>query len=195
MEKTLTKRTVVLGREVLEEVWADRARLEISSYMNPGPRRLGVTEQKMTADKCRSVGTIQLVITLIRLWGHEIGRKRDMLFNFMHLISALHIASMRSTSKAHIEKYTYHYKAYLEGYVQLYKEAAVHPNHHLCLHLGLFLRLFGPVHSWRAWVFERFNYMLQNIKTNSKSGMKICLTVDNFPAHSLCRSNGTNLYA
>lgn len=129
----------------------------------------------MTADKRRSVGTIHLVITLIRLWGHEIGRKKQMLINYMHLITALHIGSMRNTSKTLIESYTYHYKEYLRGYVKLYKEAKIQPNNHLCLHLGLFLRLFGPVHSWRAWVFERFNYLLQNIKTNSKFGIMCCL--------------------
>jgi len=41
-------------------------------------------------------------------------------------------------------------------------------------HYEMLLRAFGPVHSWRAWAFERFNYTLQNIKTNSKFG-KLCL--------------------
>jgi hypothetical protein len=166
----------VLGGAVLAEVWADQARLELPSYVTPGPRRLGTTEQHMTADKRRSVATIHLVVTLIRLWGPERGRKRAMLDNFMHLVIALQIASMRTISDEDIERYMYHYKTYLEGFVQLYKEAAIHPNNHMCLRLGIFLRIFGPVHSWRAWVFERYNYLLQNIDTNSRFGEIIIIS-------------------
>lgn len=168
-QKTHAKE-VVLGDRMLREVWADQARLELPPHITPGPKRLGTTEQNMTADKRRSVATIHLVITLIRCWGNGPVRQKQMLVNFMHLITAMQIASMRNTSEELIRSYTFHYKKYLEGYVKLYKEAKVQPNHHLCLHLEIFLRLFGPVHSWRAWVFERFNYLLQNISTNSQFG-------------------------
>jgi hypothetical protein len=171
-----TKKSAVLGAAVLKEILDDQARLELPSYVTAGPRMLGSTEHHMTADKRRSVATIHLVITLVRLWGHEQGRKRDMLENYMHLVVALQIASMRAISDEDIECYTHHYKKYLEGFVQLYKEVPVHPNNHMCLHLGIFLRLFGPVHSWRSWVFERYNYLLQNITTNSRFG-KIFIVV------------------
>ena len=164
------KKSAVLGAAILKEISDDQARLKLPSYVTAGPRKLGSTEQHMTADKRRSVATIHLVITLIRLWGHEQGRKRDMLENYMHLVMALQIASMRTIDDEDIKLYTYHYKAYLEGFVQLYKEVPVHPNNHMCLHLGMFLRLFGPVHSWWSWVFERYNYLLQNISTNSRFG-------------------------
>lgn len=162
--------TAVLGRAVLEEVWADRERLELPSYITSGPNKLGITKTKITADKRRSISTIHLVITLVRIWSYDDARKKEMLENYMHLVSALHIASMRNTSETHIDLYTYHYKEYLRGRLKLYKEVQLMPNHHLCLHLEIFLRLFGPVHSWRAWVFERFNYLMQNVKTNSKFG-------------------------
>lgn len=166
----------MLGGSVLQEVWADQDRLELPSYVTRGHRKLGTTEQNMSADKRRSVATIHLVITLIRLWGPENGRKREMLENYMHLITALQIASMRSISDEDIDLYTFHYKSYLEGYVKLYKEASVHPNNHLCLHLAIFLHLYGPVHSWRAWVFERYNYLLQHVSTNSRFGENACLS-------------------
>lgn len=161
---------VVLGREILLEIWSDQATLTVPAYVTCGPNKLGTTDQKMTADRRRAVGTIHLVITLIRLWGNEQGRKKEMLKNYMHLITALQIASPRQTTKEHGSLYTFHYTEYLKGYVELYKEASVKPNNHLCLHLEIFLRRFGPVHSWRAWVFERFNYLLQNLNTNSKFG-------------------------
>jgi hypothetical protein len=88
----------------------------------------------------------------------------------MHLITAIHIANMRTTSKRDASDYMFHMQSYLVGLVQLYKEAKIQPTHHLSLHLGKLLILFGPVHSWRTWPFERYNYTLQNIKTNKKFG-------------------------
>ena len=152
-----TNKSAVLGAASLKEISDDQAHLELPLYVTARPRKLGSTEQHMTADKQRSVVTIHLVITLIRIWGHEQGCKRVMLENYMHLVMALQIASMRTISGEDIERYTYHYKACLKGFVQLYKEVLVHPNNHMCLHLGMFLCLFGPVHSWRSWVFERYN--------------------------------------
>ena len=102
-----------------------------------------------------------------------------MLQNYMHLIQALHIGDYRFVNEDSIGQYLHHYKTFLEGYVQLYKEAPVMPNHHLCLHIIKFLRLFGPVHSWRSWVFERFNRLLQQITTNTHFG-------ELFDSYSVC---------
>lgn len=173
-EPPKNQKRAVLGRSVLQEVWADQSRLELPSYVSRGPKELGSSEQRVTADKRRAVATIHLVVTLVRLWGDKTtGRKWDMLCNYMHLIQALLIANRRKAMDAQaVGDYVRHYKLYLEGYVELYKEAPIHPNHHLCLHIAKFLRLFGPVHSWRSWVFERFNYLLQRIDTNKQFGMK-----------------------
>ena len=54
--------------------------------------------------------------------------------------------------------------------VDLYPNSSVLPYHHMILHFSRFLRGFGPVQSWRCYPFERFNYMLQQIKTNKKFG-------------------------
>ncbi|KAI0710497.1 hypothetical protein C8Q76DRAFT_592296, partial [Earliella scabrosa] len=43
------------------------------------------------------------------------------------------------------------------------------PNHHLSLHLWQCLLLFGPVHAWWAFPFERYNGLLQNLNTNSQA--------------------------
>jgi len=107
---------------------------------------------------------------LIFLWGWEIGRK---LVNFMHLITAIHIASLWSISPELIKEYEFHFHAYLEGLLCLYPEAKMQPAHHLSLHFSQLLHAFGPIHSWRAWVFECYNYLLQNTSTNNKFGMSI----------------------
>ncbi|KAH7905295.1 hypothetical protein BJ138DRAFT_973937, partial [Hygrophoropsis aurantiaca] len=151
-------------------VWKDQGRLELPSFLSPLPWQFGHETRKLSADQWRSVGMIHLVVTLIRLWGFDGGRKGLMLFNFMHLVTAIHIANMRTMSPALANYYTYHCKLYLEGLLSLYKEAKIQPTHHLSLHLESLLVELGPVHSWRAWAFERFNYMLQKTKTNLRFG-------------------------
>lgn len=176
--KVATERHAVLGQSVLEEVWKDQDRLELPSFVSPAPK-LSQVKRTPSADHWRSIGTIHLVITLIRIWGPETGRKRDMLDNFMHLITAIQIASMRSMSPALISRYQFHFHKYLEGILKLYPEAKMQPYHHISLHLGILLEAFGPVHSWRAWAFERYNYMLQNTKTNKKFGMWVLESIHN----------------
>ncbi|KAI6096086.1 hypothetical protein EDD16DRAFT_1720255 [Pisolithus croceorrhizus] len=77
---------------------------------------------------------------------------------------------MHTTSESAAEEYMFHMLEYLCGLVHLYKEAKVQPTHPLVIHIGDLLLAFSPMHSWRTWAFERYNYMLQNIKTNNKFG-------------------------
>ncbi|KAF9229914.1 hypothetical protein BU15DRAFT_84325 [Melanogaster broomeanus] len=119
-----SRESVVLGDAVLLEIWKDQERLELPSFVSPAPARFGSEKRTLSADQWRSVGTIHLVITLIRLWGFEKGPT--------------------TTSEEDASDYMVHMKAYLHGFVQLYKEAKVQPTHHLSLHLGKLLVLFGP---------------------------------------------------
>ncbi|KAH7908184.1 hypothetical protein BJ138DRAFT_1013317, partial [Hygrophoropsis aurantiaca] len=161
--------TVVLGKEVLEEIWADQKRLQLPSFATAAPP-IGAEKRTPTADHWRSIGMIHLVITLPRIWGADRGRKGLMLQNYMHLVWAIRVTNMRTMSDDMINAYDHHYRAYFEGLLQLYKEASIKPVHHMGFHNALLLRAFGPTHSWRAWAFERFNYCMQNINTNSKFG-------------------------
>ncbi|KAH7903067.1 hypothetical protein BJ138DRAFT_968319, partial [Hygrophoropsis aurantiaca] len=70
-------------------VWKDQGKLQLPSFLSPAPSKVGSQKRKLTADQWRSTGMIHLVITLIRLWGFETGRKRQMLFNYMHLVTAV----------------------------------------------------------------------------------------------------------
>ncbi|KAH9920694.1 uncharacterized protein B0H18DRAFT_880904 [Fomitopsis serialis] len=162
--------TVVLGSDVLSEIWSDQERLVLPSHLAPGPAKFGSKTGKLKADQWRAVGTIHLVITLPRLWGHETGRKKQLLTNFMHLVCAVQIARMHSTSARLADLYRYHYKAYVAGFIDLYKEATVKPTNHLALHIADFLPAMGPTHSYRTWAFERMNFTLQNMPTNKKHG-------------------------
>ncbi|CDO72542.1 hypothetical protein BN946_scf184983.g25 [Trametes cinnabarina] len=58
---------------------------------------------------------------------------------------------------------------YLRGLQQLFEWHHLVPNNHISLHLRECLELFGPVHAWWAYPFERFNGLLQGLNTNSKA--------------------------
>lgn len=165
------KRSSVLGKEALSEVHHDMDVTQLPSWVSPAPSGIGTKSRgKLTADQWRTLCTVHLPITLIRLWGSDSGRRQDVLDNFMNLVSAVQIGGMLLTSEANIQLYEDYILRYLRGMKELYLEAAVKPNHHLAVHLADFLRRFGPVHAWRAFAFERFNNMLQNLDTNRHIG-------------------------
>lgn len=162
--------SVVLSDEVLSEVWKDRDCLVLPSYITKAPRNFGSSKRGFKADEWRSIATIHLVVTLIRIWGSDGGRKRAMLHNFMHLVTAVQLASMRSTSEAHAGLYDQHFHEYLVKFATLYPEIPIAPNHHMSLHVGEFLRGLGPSHAVRTYAFERFNFLLQKTPMNMKAG-------------------------
>ena len=141
--------------------------------MQSAPKDIGnISHGKLSADEWRMTATVHLVFTLIRLWGHydESARKRQMLDNYMQLVRAVNIAGSLRISEEDIKEYESSILSYLRGLKDMYKEATIKPNHHIAIHLPEFLRRFGPVHAWRAFAFERFNYLLQNTNTNKKTG-------------------------
>lgn len=93
-----------------------------------------------------------------------------MLKNYMDLVFVINIGGMLETTEGFTRQYEGTILRYLQEMKSLYPEATFHPNHHLAVHLGLFLRLFGPVHSWRGFFTERFNYLLQRMNTNMVVG-------------------------
>ncbi|KAI6011703.1 hypothetical protein BKA83DRAFT_4571787 [Pisolithus microcarpus] len=153
------EKPVVLGCAILEEVWRDQEQLVLPSFIFPAPSLLGFEKRKLSANQWHS------------------GRQWQMLNNYMHLVTAVYIASLWSTSEELAGCYMYHFKSYLLGILELYKEARVQPVHHACLHFERLLVGLGPVHSWRTWAFEHFNYMLQRTKTNMHFVIRWCETV------------------
>jgi hypothetical protein len=161
----------VLGRDILEAVWDDMARTELPSWMSPAPRNWETaTRGKLTADQWKVVATVHLPVTLIRLWGAKQGRHFLMLCNFMDLSAAIQLANQRIITERHIVDYERLILRYLQGMKILFKDAPLQPIHHVSMHAGEFLRLFGPTHSVRTPGFERFNERLGLQNTNMKSG-------------------------
>jgi hypothetical protein len=121
---------VVLGREVMEAVWADMERTELPSWITPTPRNWGTAERgKLSADQWCVICTIHLTITLIRLWGNETGQKKALLLNFMDLVSAITLANMCVMSPKHILAYDKLISHYVDGVKTLYPDEKIKPIH------------------------------------------------------------------
>lgn len=153
--------------------------MELPTWINPAPRAFGTSQHgKLSADQWRTVSSINLPVTLVRTWGLETGRRRDMLQNFLHLVNAIQTIGYLEVDQRDLQKADDLLKRYLEGIKELYKGSKIQANHHLALHLTVFITLFGPVHSWRSFAFERFNYMLQTLNMNMNMGRSIpCSTL------------------
>lgn len=51
------------------------------------------------------------------------------------------------------------------------------PNHHLAMHFEAMIKRLGPVYGWWLFAFERFNGMLEKVKTNGHDGGEAELTM------------------
>ena len=116
--------------------------------MSPAPRNWGTASRgKLTADQWKVVATVHLPITLIRLWGTKEGRYFLLLCNFMDLTAAIQLANQRIITDNHIRDYEQLILRYLQGVKVLFKDTPLQPIHHVSMHAGEFLKLFGPMHS------------------------------------------------
>src|SRR6188768_3012978 len=147
------------------------------SWLTPVPHNLGEPSHgKLKADQCCTIGTVYLPISLTCLWhdatadnGRAAQCKKALSVTFS-LISAIMAATSRSTSRKKAVLYTKHMKDYLNGLRSLCPNYKFRPNHHVTLHIEKFLCLFGPVHGWWTYPFERIIGLLQRLPNNFKNG-------------------------
>uniref|UniRef100_A0A0W0FQF2 Uncharacterized protein n=1 Tax=Moniliophthora roreri TaxID=221103 RepID=A0A0W0FQF2_MONRR len=107
---------------------------------------------------------------LIRLWGSAEERKRELLRNFMVLVQAIEIASLRQITQTDIAEYEQLIGIYLHGLLDLFKGASVHSTHHALLHVGEFMEEMGPNHCRNASAQERYILFMQEQNVNMKFG-------------------------
>jgi hypothetical protein len=166
-------KTRVLGKKMLPEIWDDMKKTTLPSWCCPAPPRIGDKGQgKISADGWRVFCTVHLVVTLGRLWGSlsPDSRENQLYVNFCDLIMATKIAAGRSITIARAEVFQDCMLRYLGGIDKLFPMYWLIPYHHISIHLRELLSHFGPTTTWRCWVFERYNHMLQNIETNGRFG-------------------------
>ncbi|KAH9846514.1 hypothetical protein C2E23DRAFT_872323 [Lenzites betulinus] len=159
----------VLTQEVIDTIRADIANTVFPSWMERPPKNFGsASHGKLKADQWRTVCTVSLTITLVRLWGASSASQKDRLLldNFVHLVTAVDLATRRTMTKARALAFDTHMHRYLQGLRDIFSHGLV-PNHHLSLHLSACLMMFGPVHGWWAFPFEHYNGLLQALNTNN----------------------------
>lgn len=88
----------------------------------------------------------------------------------MDLVTATKLATRRVLTPGIIQEYRVCIERYLRTLRILFPHRRISPNQHLAVHLPKALADFGPTHAWRCFPFERYNYILQQINTNAKSG-------------------------
>lgn len=167
------RKRVVLGANILREIQDDMVDTVLPGWFGKAPVRMGDSGHgKLSADEWRAAVTVHMPITLIRLWGtlSEDNRFFQMLCHFLYLVIVVSLVSKRSTSKPRRKMISRYMIKYLEATRQLFPDVTITPNHHLALHLPRCLELFGPPHSWWAFIFERMNGVLQRIRTNNRFG-------------------------
>ncbi|OSD01988.1 hypothetical protein PYCCODRAFT_1368558 [Trametes coccinea BRFM310] len=157
--------------EVLEAVRKDIASATLPSWLPRPPRNLGsASHGKLKADQWRTACTVNMVITLVRLWGGSAATDEEKLAltNFLHLVAAVDLATRHTMSAERAHRFDYHMLEYIRGIRTIYNAKLV-PNHHLSLHLVDCLLLFGPTFAWWAFPFERYNGLIQRYNKNHKT--------------------------
>ncbi|KAF9471200.1 hypothetical protein BDN70DRAFT_939116 [Pholiota conissans] len=88
----------------------------------------------------------------------------------MSLVSAVTIASSRTTSCKKADLYLRHMQDYLKAIRDIFPNYKYLLNQYMALHLAEYLHLYGPVHAWWTFPFERLIGMLQRILNNFQDG-------------------------
>lgn len=149
------------------------------SWINSVPSKFGdPSTGSLKADEWRTMITIYLPIALISLWGVDDPqvaasttlRLRSVLQHTMFLVSAVVLASSRTSTISRATAYQENMVRYVRGLNELFPNIGYRPNHHMALHIFDFLLLYGPTHSWWCFPFERLVGLLQRLPTNHRFG-------------------------
>jgi hypothetical protein len=150
------------------------------SWHTPPPRNLGEPSHgKLKADQSRSAMEFDIPAAVAEIWGRDVcesgedervQRQEKLVEATLLLATAIRWATSYITDQLHASQYMKCMVAYLNILKELYPNLAWRPNHHAALHIGRFLLLFGPMHGWWMFVFERVIGMLQKTNTSHKIG-------------------------
>lgn len=159
----------LMDKFVIDQIREDMRKTILPGWINRAPHNFGsASHGKLSADHWRTLFTINLVITLVRLWGHSKAseKKIELLQNFMALVSVIRFATARTISEDQIQIVELQLQEYYRTLSKLTEK--FYPSHHLSLHIPECLRRFGPVHGWWSYPYERYNGIMQRQNHNGK---------------------------
>ncbi|KAG6914808.1 hypothetical protein DXG01_015220 [Tephrocybe rancida] len=136
---------VVLGKDVMEAIWADMRRTQLPTWIRPAPPNWGTAQRgKLSADQYHVICMIHVVVTLVRLWANETSHKKEMLKHFMDLVSTVHLANLCVISQDKIDTYNEYIFRYAAKWTELLPNKSLKLILHAALHIGNVMELFGP---------------------------------------------------
>jgi hypothetical protein len=150
------------------------------SWIDSVPYNFGAaTAGPLKADEWRTMSTIYLPLALISLWGEgtshpsiDDGAKLcRVLDHTMALVCTVILVCTHTTTLSRATAYRNYIARWIQDLQILHPEATRRTNHHMAMHIYNFLQLFGPVHSWWCFPFERLIGQLQRMTNNHKFGM------------------------
>lgn len=165
--------TSFITRSELDELQADIDRIIVPTWFTKLQRTFGEKSYgKLKADEWRSLFSVYLPMTFLRLWAESSSKNHRLQLKAVLCLSILvQIVTSKSTSVATQSLYRQTIKLYLELITALEPGCPLVINHHLALHLPMFMTLHGPCHSHWAFPAERLIGKLQKILHNSKIGL------------------------
>ncbi|KAJ3911125.1 hypothetical protein F5877DRAFT_20391, partial [Lentinula edodes] len=103
-------------------------------------------------------------------------RKRLSLYNtVLYPCVAVRLLSTKRISMVQANQGQQYFAHYCLRLLGLGAELTI--NHHLAMHFAMMVKLFGPVYAWWLFAFERFNGILEKVKTNGHDGGRCELTM------------------
>lgn len=164
----------------MEVLWDDLESIIKPTWVVSVPTTLSSSGPKLKSDQWRTVGSLYLPMTLIRLWSvvdpedEQSLQRRELLHLTMLLSSAIAVASSRVTSANNSREFLALIMEYRTELQRIFPDYELHSIHHMAIHIHQFLLMYGPVHGWWAFPFERMIGTLQRIPTNHKPGKHYC---------------------
>jgi hypothetical protein len=148
------------------------------SWLESVPNNYGdAAAGTLKADEWCNLSTIFIPLALISIWGKGTSHPslqdtvmlHQILDHTMLVVSAISLVCMRTMTQTRATAYLDAMAQYLKDLIILHPETSYHPNHHMSMHLPHFLHLFGPVHSWWCFPFERLIGQIQRLLSTIKS--------------------------
>lgn len=159
------------SKQALERIRSVIRTTAVPSWLGSVPKNFGDTSAGVIkADEWRSLVTVYIPIALISLWANPEAGLKPTLDHTMSLVSAIHLACARTMTVERASAYRQNIASYVKNLKQFYPTFNLRPNHHAAFHVYDYLLLFGPVHSWWTFPFERLIGVLQRLPSNHKSG-------------------------
>lgn len=151
----------------------------VPSWINSVPYNYGeAAAGTLKADEWRNMTTIFFPLALISMWGEDsihqtaldATKLREILIHTMLLVSAISLVCMHTMTEARSKAYLDYMTQYISDLPRLHPNANLKPNHHMSMHVPLFMRLFGPARSWWCFPYERLIGQMQRLLSNHKMG-------------------------